>query len=262
MTSVNSTNRTAQARAAGTPLLAARGITKSFGGVHAVDGVDFEVATGEIVGLVGPNGSGKSTLLGCLSRDIAMDTGRVTFDGVDASRLRTMQVARIGIGRTFQSVRIFPELSVVENAWMGRQWKGVGMLGMMQPPDAATRQRAADLIDLMGFSHLTREYAGNLSGGQMRLLELVMAMMCGPRLVMLDEATSGVNPTLIESLKRYVKVLNEQEQVAFVVVEHNIGFIFSIADRIVVLDDGKVLADGTPDEIQHNQEVIVAYLGA
>lgn len=96
----------------------------------------------------------------------------------------------------------------------------------------------------------------------MRLLELVMAMMCGPRLVMLDEATSGVNPTLIESLKRYVKVLNQQEKVAFIIVEHNIGFIFSIADRIVVLDDGKVLADGTPDEIRHNQEVIVAYLGA
>ncbi len=261
MTSRDSSNDAA-VQATGTPLLSARGITKSFGGVHAVDAVDFDVATGEIVGLVGPNGSGKSTLLGCLSRDIAMDAGRITFDGVDTSRLRTMQVARSGIGRTFQNVRIFPELSVMENALMGRQWKGVGLRGMLQPADTATRQRAAGLIDLMGFLHLAHEYAGNLSGGQMRLLELVMAMMCGPRLVMLDEATSGVNPTLIESLKHYVKVLNEQERVAFIIVEHNIGFIFSIADRIVVLDDGKVLADGTPDEIQHNQEVIVAYLGA
>ena len=252
----------AAAQSMGTPLLSARGITKSFGGVHAVDGVDFDVASGEIVGLVGPNGSGKSTLLGCLSRDIAMDGGRITFNGIDATRMRTMQVARSGIGRTFQTVRIFPELSVLENALMGRQWKGIGLLGMLQPADTATRQRAADLIDLMGFPDLAHEYAGNLSGGQMRLLELVMAMMCGPRLVMLDEATSGVNPTLIESLKHYVKVLNQQEKVAFIIVEHNIGFIFSIADRIVVLDDGKVLADGTPDEIRHNQEVIGAYLGA
>jgi ABC-type branched-subunit amino acid transport system ATPase component len=261
VTSAQSLNRTA-AQALGAPLLSARGITKTFGGVHAVEAVDFDVAVGEIVGLVGPNGSGKSTLLGCLSRDIPMDSGQIAFDGIDATKLRTMEVARSGIGRTFQSVRIFPELSVTENALMGRQWKGVGVRGMLQPADTATRQRAADLIDLMGFPNLAHEYAGNLSGGQMRLLELVMAMMCGPRLVMLDEATSGVNPTLIESLKHYVKVLNQQEKVAFIIVEHNIGFIFSIADRIVVLDDGKVLANGTPDEIRHNQEVIVAYLGA
>lgn len=252
----------AGAQSRDTPLLSARGITKSFGGVRAVDGVDFDVAIGEIVGLVGPNGSGKSTLLGCLSRDIPMDAGRITFNGIDVTRLRTMQVARSGIGRTFQNVRLFPELSVWENALMGRQWRGVGLRGMLGPADTATRQRAADLIELMGFPHLAHEYAGNLSGGQMRLLELVMAMMSRPRLVMLDEATSGVNPTLIESLKHYVKVLNQEERVAFIVVEHNIGFIFSIADRIVVLDDGRVLADGSPEEIRQNQEVIDAYLGA
>jgi ABC-type branched-subunit amino acid transport system ATPase component len=243
-------------------LLSAQGITKSFGGIRAVHGVDFDVAVGEIVGLVGPNGSGKSTLLGCLSRDIPMDAGRIIFNGADVTKLRAMQVARNGIGRTFQNVRIFPELSVWENALMGRQWKGVGLRGMLCPADTATRQRAADLIELMGFPQLIHEYAGNLSGGQMRLLELVMAMMSRPRLVMLDEATSGVNPTLIESLKHYVKVLNQEESVAFIVVEHNIGFIFSIADRIVVLNEGQLLADGSPEEIQHNQEVIVAHLGA
>lgn len=243
-------------------LLKARGVTKSFGGVRAVREVDFDVARGEIVGLVGPNGSGKSTLLGCLSRDIPTDSGSVEFNGENIGGLRTMQVARRGMGRTFQNVRLFPELTVWENALLGRQWKGVGLGRLLRPADAATRQRASDLIDLMEIPHLSHQYAGNISGGQMRLVELVMAMMSSPSLVLLDEATSGVNPTLIESLKHYVKVLNDDEGVAFIIVEHNIGFIFSIADRIVVLDDGQELANGSPTEISENQEVIDAYLGA
>lgn len=252
----------AEERVDASPLLRARGVVKSFGGIHAVRGVDFDVAVGEVVGLVGPNGSGKSTLLGCLSRDISMDSGSIWFNGADISGLRAMRAARQGMGRTFQSVRIFPELSVWENALMGRQWKGVGLRDMLHPSDSAIRQRASELIELMGFPQLKHEYAGNLSGGQKRLLELVMAMMSGPHLVMLDEATSGVNPTLIETLKQYVQVLNREEGVAFIVVEHNIGFIFSIADRIVVLDGGKVLAADSPEGIRQNQEVIVAYLGA
>jgi ABC-type branched-subunit amino acid transport system ATPase component len=243
-------------------LLKARGVTKNFGGVRAVREVDFEVARGEIVGLVGPNGSGKSTLLGCLSRDIAADRGTVEFNGENIAGLRTMQVARRGMGRTFQNVRLFPELTVWENALLGRQWRGVGLGHLLRPADAATRQRASELIDLMEIPHLSHQYAGNISGGQMRLVELIMAMMSSPSLVLLDEATSGVNPTLIESLKHYVKVLNDEEGVAFIIVEHNIGFIFSIADRIVVLDDGQELANGTPTEISENQEVIDAYLGA
>jgi ABC-type branched-subunit amino acid transport system ATPase component len=243
-------------------LLEARGITKSFGGVRAVCDVDFQVGRGEVVGLVGPNGSGKSTLLGCLSRDIPIDRGSVEFNGEDIARLRTMQVARRGMGRTFQNVRLFPELTVWENALLGRQWNGVGLGRLLRPADAGTRQRASDLIDLMEIPHLSHQYAGNISGGQMRLVELVMAMMSSPSLVLLDEATSGVNPTLIESLKHYVKVLNDEEGVAFIIVEHNIGFIFSIADRVVVLDDGQQLANGTPTEIIENQEVIDAYLGA
>lgn len=244
------------------PLLSARGIVKRFGGVRAVDGADFDIGIGEIVGLVGPNGSGKSTLLGCLSRDIPIDAGTIIFNEIDFTKLRSMQVARSGVGRTFQNVRIFPELSVWENALMGRQWRGVGLRNMLSTADDVTRERAAELIELMDISQLTHAYAGNLSGGQKRLLELVMAMMSRPRLVMLDEATSGVNPTLIESIKRYVKTLNQEEGVAFIVVEHNTGFIFSIAERIVVLNEGRLLANGTPTDIRKNQEVIDAYLGA
>lgn len=252
----------APATTPGTHLLDARGVDKHFGGVHAVRSVDFHVSPGEIVGLVGPNGSGKSTLLNCLSRVTSVDAGRIVFDDTDVTSLRAMHLARRGLARTFQSVRVFPELSVWDNALLGRQWKGVGIRGIVRPADSATRDRATELLDLMRMSELAGHYAGNISGGQMRLLELVMAMMSRPKLVMLDEATSGVNPTLIESLRHYVQVLNRDEQVAFVIVEHNIGFIFPLAERIVVLDNGRVLADGRPAEIQRNQEVIDAYLGA
>jgi ABC-type branched-subunit amino acid transport system ATPase component len=133
---------------------------------------------------------------------------------------------------------------------------------MLCPADAATRARAKGLLEMMNIAKVAQEYAGNISGGQRRLLELAMAMMCGPSLVMLDEATSGVNPTLIESFKHHVRTLNKEEGVAFVIVEHNIEFVFSIADRIVVLNDGQLLAEGAPEEIRRNQEVIDAYLGA
>jgi ABC-type branched-subunit amino acid transport system ATPase component len=247
---------------AGPCLLEAEALSKRFGGVQAVCEVDFRVAAGEIVGLVGPNGSGKSTLLGCLSCDIRVDAGRITFDGRDVTRSRAMDVARKGLSRTFQTARIFPELTVWENALLGRQWRDVGLRGMLSRADSDTRGRATRLIDMMEIAHLTHQYAGNISGGQRRLLELVMAMMSRPRLVMLDEATSGVNPTLIESFKRHVRALNNEEHVAFIIVEHNIGFVFSIADRIVVLDEGKLLAQGPPQTIRQNQDVIDAYLGA
>jgi ABC-type branched-subunit amino acid transport system ATPase component len=244
------------------PLLDARSVAKSFGGVRAVRDVNFHVRPGEIVGLVGPNGSGKSTLLGCLSRDIQFDTGELFFNGTEVTRLRAMEIARRGMARTFQTARIFPELSVWENALLGRQWAGVGLRAMLCRADDATRSRAAGLLGMMNIAKLAHEYAGNISGGQRRLLELVMAMMCGPSLVMLDEATSGVNPTLIESFKHHVRTLNKEEGVAFVIVEHNIEFVFSIADRIVVLNDGQLLAEGAPEVIRRNQEVVDAYLGA
>jgi ABC-type branched-subunit amino acid transport system ATPase component len=243
-------------------LLEAVGITKSYGGVHALKSVDFRVEPGEIVGLVGPNGSGKSTLLGCLSRGTPVDSGTIAFDGRDITRERPRTIARRGLARTFQNVRVFPELKVRENALLSRQWSEVSSLKLLGTADAATRERVDNLLELTQMSRLADEFAGNLSGGQKRLLELVMALVSKPRLVLLDEASSGVNPTLIESLKTYIRALHAEEGVSFVIVEHNIGFIFALASRIVVLDAGLVLADGTPDEVRGNQEVIDAYLGA
>jgi ABC-type branched-subunit amino acid transport system ATPase component len=246
----------------GTTLLEATGLVKQFGGVRALQGVDFRVDEGEIVGLVGPNGSGKSTLLACLSRAHDVDAGSITFRDQDVTRTRARIMARRGMTRTFQNVKVFPELKVRENALLARQWDGVRPWQLLGAADSATRDRVEHLLGLTEMTRLADEFAGNLSGGQKRLLELVMALVSKPRLVLLDEASSGVNPTLIESLKDYIRLLHDEEGVSFVIVEHNIGFIFSLASRIVVLDSGRVLADGTPDQIRHNQEVIDAYLGA
>lgn len=243
-------------------LLDARDIRKSFGGVHAVRGVDLHVNTGEIVGLIGPNGSGKSTLLGCISRDLKVDEGEIELGGHDITRLGAAKVARRGLGRTFQNVRVFSELSVRENAMLARNWSEVSPMRMLRAPEQACIDRVEHLLELTEMTRLSREVAGNLSGGQKRLLEFVMALVSQPSLVLLDEAASGVNPALVDKLKGYVELLRREEQVAFLIVEHNVDFIFSIADRIVVMESGAVLAQGTPEEIQNNQEVIHAYLGA
>lgn len=244
------------------PLLEATGVRKTFGGVQAVRGVDLHVAPGEIVGLIGPNGSGKSTMLGCLSRDLLLDEGEVLFEGRSLTGVGASRVARRGIGRTFQNIRVFPELTVHENALLSRNWGKVSPLAMLGRADKACRARVDHLLELTEMTRLRAEFAGNLSGGQKRLLEFVMALVSEPRLVLLDEAASGVNPTLIEKLKSYVLRLREEENVAFLVVEHNVDFIFTLADRIVVMETGSILAQGTPDAIRHNQEVIDAYLGA
>ena len=172
-----------------------------------------------------------------------------------------MQVARRGLARTFQTARIFPELTVFENALLGRQWRGVGVLDLLRPADAATRERADSLIDMMGIRPLVGHYAGNISGGQRRLLELVMAMMSGPSLVMLDEATSGGQPTdRVVQAARPGAESGAGRRLRHRRAQHRL--VFSIADRIVVLNEGRLLAEGTPEEIRQNPEVVDAYLGA
>ena len=245
-----------------TALLTAEGVTCRFGGSVALDDVDFHVEEGEIVGLIGPNGSGKSTLLSCLSAGRRADAGRIRLAGKDITRRRPSAVARMGLTRTFQDARVFGELTVTENVLLARDWTRLPSFGLLRSPEAAARERAEMLLDLVGLAGLSEQKAGSLSGGQQRLLELVMAMMPAPKVVMLDEATSGVNPALIEELSGHLRQLHRHERVSFVIVEHNVGFVFGMADRIVVLQQGRVLAEGSPDEVQSNQEVIDAYLGA
>lgn len=244
-----------------TALLDARGVLKRFGGLTAVDGVDIDVGAGEVVGLIGPNGSGKTTLFDCLSRVSSLDSGSIRFDGVDISRHRPHQVARLGLARTFQLIRVYRELTVSENMELSIQWGRVGTARLFGRTDPATRRRVESLLEFLLLARLRDERAGALSGGQRRLLEIGMALMSEPKLVLLDEATSGVNPTLVTEIADRLREVNANG-VAILLVEHNVRFVAELCHRVVVLDRGAKLAEGTPRQVMENPAVIEAYFGA
>ncbi len=242
--------------------LTGRGIVKRFGGLTAVDGVDIEVAPGEVVGLIGPNGSGKTTLFDCLSRVSRMDGGAIRLNGADISRLPPHRVARLGVSRTFQIIRVYRDLTVRENLELSIQWDRIGLRGLLGRTDAATRSKADALMEFLLLAPLHDDRAGILSGGQRRLLEIGMALMSDPRLVLLDEATSGVNPVLIEQIKQRLAAVNSRYGVSLLLVEHNVQFVADLCSRVVVLDGGRKLAEGTPRQVMEDPAVIEAYFGA
>lgn len=242
-------------------LLQARNVMKRFGGLVAVDDVDLHVNAGEMVGLIGPNGSGKTTLFDCLSRVQTVDKGTITFDGVDITKKPPHQVAHLGLARTFQVIRVYRELTVLENMELSLQWKNVSALNMFRRPDSATRDKADQLIDFLLLTRLRNEQAGTLSGGQRRLLEIGMSLMSDPKLVLLDEATSGVNPSLVDEIKERLVILNRERGVGFLLVEHDIRFVKDLCERVVVLNYGAKLAEGPPEQIMENPAVIEAYFG-
>ena len=244
-----------------TALLDARGVLKRFGGLTAVDGVDIDISAGEMVGLIGPNGSGKTTLFDCLSRVSSLDSGSIRFDGVDITRHRPHQVARLGLARTFQMIRVYRELTVSENMELSIQWRRVGTARLFGRTDPATRRRVESLLEFLLLARLRDERAGALSGGQRRLLEIGMALMSEPKLVLLDEATSGVNPTLVAQIADRLREVNASG-VAILLVEHNMRFVADLCHRVVVLDRGAKLAEGTPRQVMENPAVIEAYFGA
>ena len=244
-----------------TALLDARAVVKRFGGLTAVDSVDISVDAGEMVGLIGPNGSGKTTLFDCLSRVSSIDSGSIRFDGMDITRHRPHQVARLGLARTFQLIRVYRDLTVSENMELSIQWGRVGTARLFGRTDPATRRRVESLLEFLLLARLRDERAGALSGGQRRLLEIGMALMSEPRLLLLDEATSGVNPTLTAEIASRLKEVNS-EGVAILLVEHNVRFVAELCHRVVVLDRGAKLAEGTPRRIMQDPAVIEAYFGA
>ena len=243
------------------PLLEGQNVSKYFGGLAAVNHVDFAVYPGEIVGLIGPNGSGKTTLFDCLSRLQKIDGGQIFFKGRNVTHTRPYQIARMGLTRTFQAVRVYRKMTVLKNMLISCQWRDRTILQMLQPSHANTERRAHELLDFLQIGRLADEQAGHLSGGQRRLLEIGMALMPDPDIVLLDEATSGVNPTLIETIKDRILALNAQGK-TFLLIEHNINFIADLCSRVYVLNHGEKLAEGAPREIMENEAVIDAYFGS
>jgi len=243
------------------PALEAKGIVKRFGGLVAVNNVDLAVYPGEMVGLIGPNGSGKTTLFDCLSRVQTLNEGTITLNGIDITSSKPHEVARAGLSRTFQIIRVYRDLTVLENMELSVQWGEVSFLNSLRKASPDVRKRAERLIDFLLLSRLRNEKAGSLSGGQRRLLELGMALMPEPTIVLLDEAASGVNPTLVEEIKDRIRSLNEEQEVAFLLVEHDIRFIRDLCERVVVLNYGEKLAEGSPEQIMNNEAVVEAYFG-
>lgn len=244
------------------PVLAVRNISKSFGAIRAVRDVSFDVRPGEILGLIGPNGSGKSTLFNCILGQLAPDSGTVKFKGIPVSGSRACDLNKLGIGRTFQQLSVFPQMTVLDNIIAaGQEHHGTMLSRLFGKPDVGLTGEAERMIEFFRLSHLRDELAGSLSYGQQKLLDAAMAFMAGPGLVLLDEPAGGVNLTMLGSLKDRLRTYNEEHGTTFVVIEHNMEFVMSLCSRIIVLAEGAIIAEGHPETIRANQQVIDAYLG-
>ncbi|HEX9035450.1 MAG TPA: ABC transporter ATP-binding protein [Ktedonobacterales bacterium] len=240
-------------------MLEARGVSKAFGGIQALNACDITVEQGSITGLIGPNGSGKTTLFNVITGYERADTGQVTFNGASISGFGPDKVFGLGIGRTFQLTRIFPRLTVTENMHVAIRRKGLAAL-FSGWSASGERERALRLLDFVGLTHLRDAPAGSLSYGQRKLLELAFILVAEPRVILLDEPAGGVNPTLIGQLGDRIRQLNQQG-VTFLIVEHNMEFVMGLCDRVMVMHRGSKLAEGAPAEVRANPAVLEAYLG-
>jgi len=243
-------------------VLEVREVAKSFGGIRAVDGVSFSVHEGEILGLIGPNGSGKSTLFNCILGQLAPSAGEVRVDGRPITAMRPSDLNRLGIGRTFQLLQVFPQLSVRENLLLaGQEHQGSMWSRLVGPADAGLSGAAERMLEFFRLGKLAGELAGALSYGQQKLLDVAMAFMAGPRLVLLDEPAGGVNLTMLAELRERLRAINQAQKATFVVIEHNMDFVMALCTRILVLAEGRIIAEGAPEAIRRNPAVIDAYLG-
>lgn len=249
-------------------ILAVEGLVKRFGGLTAVDGCSFEIAKGSITGLVGPNGAGKTTTFNIISGDMAPTSGGVRFDGADVTGVPTHRLFHRGLVRTFQIPQEYRRMTARENlmvaaagqsgeqlfpAWLQRR--------RVAKEEADVRRRADDALAFLNLAHVADELAGNLSGGQKKLLEIGRTMMSEARLVLLDEPGAGVNPTLLKEVAGAIRRLNRERGYTFCIIEHNMDLIAELCDPVIVMAEGRVLRMGTIDEIRADRAVIDAYLG-
>jgi len=243
-------------------LLDVRGVSKKFGGVVANQDLFINVQEGKIVGLIEPNGSGKTTLFNSIVGFHPIDSGSILFQDQDISTLRVPEIARKGLLRTFQQTRIYGKMTCVENMIISVPHTDDGVRTMFSRHIPEVTERAEELLEFVGLFSKRHLVAGDLSFGQQKLLEFAMALMNEPRLLLLDEPTAGINPTLINGLIDRLRRANETLGITLLVIEHNMRVIMNLAEHIYCLAHGEMLADGPPDELQNDQRVIDAYLGA
>ena len=245
-----------------TQFLEVKNCVKHYGAIRAVDGVSFSVRPAEIVGVIGPNGSGKTTLFNSILGQIRPSSGHMEFCGEDITGMSPFALARRGIGRAFQTLQVFGKLSVRDNLIVAAQeFKGTLPARLFAAPDAGLGRHAEEMIELFRLQQVAHLPAGSLSYGQQKLIDIAMAFMPAPRLVLLDEPCAGVNPALVEQLRELLVELNESQGGSFVVIEHNMDFIMRLCPRVICMVEGKVLAEGKPEEVQSNRAVLEAYLG-
>ena len=244
------------------PVLKVTGLKKAYGAIQAVGGVSFEVHPGEIFGVIGPNGSGKTTLFNSMLGQITPDEGKIELNGQDVTTLGPLELNRLGVGRTFQSLQVFGKMAVRDNLIVAAQeHQGSLFSRMFAPGDSGLGGKADALIEQFHISHVADKKAGELSYGQQKLVDIAMAFMSEPDLVLLDEPCAGVNPALVGGISKLLKELNQTRKGSFVVIEHNMDFVMALCHRIMVMVEGEVLAIGTPAEIRANKQVLDAYLG-
>jgi branched-chain amino acid transport system ATP-binding protein len=244
------------------PVLKVTDLKKSYGAIQAVAGVSFEVMPGEIFGVIGPNGSGKTTMFNSVLGQITPDAGSIELNGKNITGLSPLELSRRGVGRTFQTLQVFGKMSVRDNLIVAAQeHQGTMASRMWARGDAGLGAKADAMIEQFRITHVAHKKAGELSYGQQKLVDIAMAFMSEPALVLLDEPCAGVNPSLVGGISSLLKDLNKTRAGSFIVIEHDMDFVMDLCHRIMVMVEGQVMAIGTPAEIRANKQVLDAYLG-